>query len=219
MVNGHRECIDTHDWLRLRYLRNEIGYCSVDDFWLLVGNSVFGKVYILLMHLQPNSWRKHLRTLTYLWWRCPKLPKLDESLYNLFRDNYYFFLGGGLIRRAPVFRGGIYWFMTRLPRMNMNEIRPASRTLTRRKCIRAHTQWHSKKPLFRNCGGTENMKIRQYDEIDFFPPSKFFLCEELHNLYSATNIIRMIKSRRMRWAEHITQTGRRGVNVWYWLES
>jgi hypothetical protein len=28
--------------------------------------------------------------------------------------------------------------------------------------------------------------------------------EELHNLYSAPNIIRMIKSRRMNWAGHVT---------------
>jgi hypothetical protein len=27
--------------------------------------------------------------------------------------------------------------------------------------------------------------------------------EELHNLYSSPNIIRMIKSRRMRWARHV----------------
>jgi hypothetical protein len=27
--------------------------------------------------------------------------------------------------------------------------------------------------------------------------------EELHSLYSSPNIIRMIKSRRMRWAEHV----------------
>jgi hypothetical protein len=27
--------------------------------------------------------------------------------------------------------------------------------------------------------------------------------EELHNLYSSPNIIRMIKSRRMRWAWHV----------------
>jgi hypothetical protein len=26
--------------------------------------------------------------------------------------------------------------------------------------------------------------------------------EELHNLYASSNIIRVIKSRRMRWAEH-----------------
>jgi hypothetical protein len=31
--------------------------------------------------------------------------------------------------------------------------------------------------------------------------------EELHNLYSSPNIIRMIKSRRMRWAGHIVRMG------------
>jgi hypothetical protein len=31
--------------------------------------------------------------------------------------------------------------------------------------------------------------------------------EELHNLYSSPNIIRMIKSRRMRWAGHIAHMG------------
>jgi hypothetical protein len=31
--------------------------------------------------------------------------------------------------------------------------------------------------------------------------------EELHNLYSSPNIIRMIKSRRMRWAGHVGRMG------------
>jgi hypothetical protein len=31
--------------------------------------------------------------------------------------------------------------------------------------------------------------------------------EELHNLYSSPSIIRMIKSRRMRWAGHIVRMG------------
>jgi hypothetical protein len=31
--------------------------------------------------------------------------------------------------------------------------------------------------------------------------------EELHNLYSLSSIIRMIMSRRMRWARHVTRTG------------
>jgi hypothetical protein len=31
--------------------------------------------------------------------------------------------------------------------------------------------------------------------------------EELHNLYSSPSIIRMIKSRRMRWAGHVTCIG------------
>jgi hypothetical protein len=31
--------------------------------------------------------------------------------------------------------------------------------------------------------------------------------EELHNLYSSLSIIRMIKSRRMRWARHVARMG------------
>jgi hypothetical protein len=31
--------------------------------------------------------------------------------------------------------------------------------------------------------------------------------EEFHNMYSSPSIIRMIKSRRMRWAWHVTRTG------------
>jgi hypothetical protein len=29
--------------------------------------------------------------------------------------------------------------------------------------------------------------------------------EELHSLYSSTNIVRVIKSRRLRWAEHVAR--------------
>jgi hypothetical protein len=35
--------------------------------------------------------------------------------------------------------------------------------------------------------------------------------EELHNLYSSPNIIRMIKSRKMRWAGHVARIGGRGM--------
>jgi len=31
--------------------------------------------------------------------------------------------------------------------------------------------------------------------------------EELNDLYSSTNIVRVIKSRRMRWAEHVARLG------------
>jgi hypothetical protein len=38
--------------------------------------------------------------------------------------------------------------------------------------------------------------------------------EELHNLYSSLNIIRIIKSRRMRWAGHVARMGeKRNVYV------
>jgi hypothetical protein len=31
--------------------------------------------------------------------------------------------------------------------------------------------------------------------------------EDLHNLYSSPSIVRIIKSRRMRWAEHVARMG------------
>jgi hypothetical protein len=40
--------------------------------------------------------------------------------------------------------------------------------------------------------------------------------EELHNLYSSPSIIRIIKSRRMRWAEHMARIGKRGTCIGYW---
>jgi hypothetical protein len=35
--------------------------------------------------------------------------------------------------------------------------------------------------------------------------------EELHNLYSSPSIIRLIKSRRMRWAGNVERMGRKGM--------
>jgi hypothetical protein len=43
--------------------------------------------------------------------------------------------------------------------------------------------------------------------------------EELHNLYSSPNIIRMITSRRMRWAGHVARMGRRVMHIGHWRES
>jgi hypothetical protein len=43
--------------------------------------------------------------------------------------------------------------------------------------------------------------------------------EELHNLYSSPDIIRMIKSRRVRLAGHVARMGRRGTHIGYWWES
>jgi hypothetical protein len=42
---------------------------------------------------------------------------------------------------------------------------------------------------------------------------------KLHNLYSSPSIIRMIKSRRMKWSWHVPRMGRSGMHVRYWWES
>jgi hypothetical protein len=42
---------------------------------------------------------------------------------------------------------------------------------------------------------------------------------ELHNLYSSPNIIKIIKSRRMRLAGHETRMGRRGIHIGFWWDS
>jgi hypothetical protein len=38
-------------------------------------------------------------------------------------------------------------------------------------------------------------------------------------LYSSPSIIRIIKSRRMRWAGYVARMGRRGTRIDYWWES
>jgi hypothetical protein len=40
--------------------------------------------------------------------------------------------------------------------------------------------------------------------------------EELRDLYSSRSKIRIIKSRRMRWAENVARMGMRGTRVGYW---
>jgi hypothetical protein len=40
--------------------------------------------------------------------------------------------------------------------------------------------------------------------------------EEIHNLYSSPTIIRMVKLRRMRWAEHVACMGRKGMHIVFW---
>jgi hypothetical protein len=40
--------------------------------------------------------------------------------------------------------------------------------------------------------------------------------EELNNLYFSPNIVRVIKSRRMRWAEHVARMGRGEVCTEFW---
>jgi hypothetical protein len=43
--------------------------------------------------------------------------------------------------------------------------------------------------------------------------------EKFSDLYSSPSIIRIIKSRRMRWVGHVAQRGRRGTHIDYWWES
>jgi hypothetical protein len=43
--------------------------------------------------------------------------------------------------------------------------------------------------------------------------------EELCDLYSSPSIIRIIKSRRMRWAGRVARMGRRETHIGYWWES
>jgi hypothetical protein len=40
--------------------------------------------------------------------------------------------------------------------------------------------------------------------------------EELHKLCSSPSIIRVIKSRRMRWVGHAARMWRRGMHIGYW---
>jgi hypothetical protein len=40
--------------------------------------------------------------------------------------------------------------------------------------------------------------------------------EELHDLYSSPNIVRVTKSRRMRWAGHEARMGRREACIEFW---
>jgi hypothetical protein len=40
--------------------------------------------------------------------------------------------------------------------------------------------------------------------------------EDLNHLYSSPNIVRVIKSRRMRWAGHVARMGRGEVYTGFW---
>jgi predicted transglutaminase-like protease len=43
--------------------------------------------------------------------------------------------------------------------------------------------------------------------------------EEIHNLYSSPDIIRQIKSRRMRWAGHVARMGEERIVYKVWWEN
>jgi hypothetical protein len=43
--------------------------------------------------------------------------------------------------------------------------------------------------------------------------------EELHDLYPSPNIVRVMKSRRMRWEGHVARMGRREACIGFWWEN
>jgi hypothetical protein len=43
--------------------------------------------------------------------------------------------------------------------------------------------------------------------------------EELRDLYSSSGVIRIMKSKRMKWEEHLALVGRTGMHMGYWWES
>jgi hypothetical protein len=61
-------------------------------------------------------------------------------------------------------------------------------------------------PGFVSIYSTTSMEVKKLSSIS---KSEVDHNEELHNLYSSPSIIRMVKSRRIRWAGHIARLGRR----------
>jgi hypothetical protein len=51
----------------------------------------------------------------------------------------------------------------------------------------------------------------------FFLSAVVISSDELHSLYSAPYIVRVIKSRRLRWAGHVARMGRGEVFTGFWL--
>jgi hypothetical protein len=43
--------------------------------------------------------------------------------------------------------------------------------------------------------------------------------EELRDLYSSPSLIRIMKSRKLRWAEHVARMGEREIRIGCWWES
>jgi hypothetical protein len=43
------------------------------------------------------------------------------------------------------------------------------------------------------------------------------IIDELHSLYSSQNIVRVLKSRKLRWAGHVARMGRGEVFTGFWL--
>jgi hypothetical protein len=66
------------------------------------------------------------------------------------------------------------------------------------------------------CIGTEPLSKKQITlKIDY----SFAISFSVHNLYSSPSIIRMIKSRRMRWTGHVARMGEKRNACRYWWET
>jgi hypothetical protein len=76
-------------------------------------------------------------------------------------------------------------------------------------------------------GGTQTEGVRERVLRRIFCPKRDEVTEdlkklhneELHNLYSSPNLIRMIKSRRMRWAGYVARMGELEMHIGYWWRS
>jgi hypothetical protein len=69
--------------------------------------------------------------------------------------------------------------------------------------------------IFENQGTEENILTKR-DEIVVVELWRKLHNEEPHNLYSSPNIVRMIESRRMRWAGHVARRGTKSIAQGCW---
>jgi hypothetical protein len=63
----------------------------------------------------------------------------------------------------------------------------------------------------------EEFRLRVFERVEVIGEWRKLHNEELNDLYSSPNIIWVIKSRRMRWAEHAAGVGSGEVYTGYWF--
>jgi hypothetical protein len=56
-------------------------------------------------------------------------------------------------------------------------------------------------------------------KLNYYRKSNLLRIEELHNLYSSPNIIKMITLGKIRWAGHVASMGRGGMHIGFSWES
>jgi hypothetical protein len=100
----------------------------------------------------------------------------------------------------------------------LNELNAQLKMRNRLSNIASNTQLRTRGAYVTFCFVFENWVLRR-----IFGPKRHEVTgnwrklhnEELHNLYSSPNTIRMIKSRRVRWAGHVARMGKRGMHIGY----